>query len=187
MRTLTRGLWIGGAVAAAAVLVLSLAPGAAMWVKTLSAAEPEATAAPEPAPQEGQGYTGSKRCSSCHFQQYMSWKKTKHAEAFNNLPTKYKQGADAKCFECHITAYGHPQGYTGADTADLLGVTCESCHGPGSEHEVISKQFAEAKELTPEQEKQARDSIWKVMPGNICSTCHMMQAHQEHEEYEEEE
>jgi hypothetical protein len=185
MRKLTRGLWIGGAVAAAALLVLAVTPDAAIWVKTLSAAEPEAAA--EPAPPEGQGYTGSKRCSSCHFEQYMTWKKTKHSEAFNNLPAKYKAGAETKCFQCHITAYGHPQGYKGAETADLLGVTCESCHGPGSQHEVVAKQFAEAEKLTPEQEKQARDTIWKIMPGNICSTCHMMQGHKEHEEYEKEE
>jgi len=187
MRKLTRGLWIGGAVAAAALLVLAVTPNAAIWVKTLSAAEAGAAATPEPAPPEGQAYTGSKRCSSCHFEQYMSWKKTKHAEAFTSMPAKYKRGADVTCFDCHITAYGDPKGYKGAETADLLGVTCEACHGPGSEHEVISKQFAEAKELTPAQEKQARDSIWKIKPGNVCITCHVAQEHKEHPEYEKEE
>jgi hypothetical protein len=181
MGKMTRTLWIGGAVAAV-VGLLAMLPGPMVSVNNLWAAD--APAESEPAPPADQGYTGSKRCSSCHFQQYMSWKKTKHAEAFNNLPAKYKGGAETKCFACHITGYGHPKGYTGAATADLLGVTCESCHGPGSEHEVVSKQFAEAKELTPEQEAQARDSIWKIMPGAVCTKCHMAQAHKEHEKYD---
>ena len=126
------------------------------------------------------------RCSSCHFKQYMSWKKTKHAATFANMPAKYQ--ADAECVKCHVTGYGKKSGYAGGTAPEvlqgLLGVTCEACHGPGSAHEEASKPFANVKKLSPEQEKTARDSIWKILPGNICSQCHITQGHQEHPKYE---
>jgi hypothetical protein len=138
---------------------------------------------PEPAPPEGQTYTGAKRCSACHFKQYMTWKKTKHAtEAFTGMAKNYQ--VDPKCLICHATGFGQPTGFTDAvKTPALAGVTCEACHGPGSEHEKVCQQYANVKQLSPEQNKAARDSIWKVMPGNICSRCHVAQSHGEHPPY----
>ncbi|NUQ65948.1 MAG: hypothetical protein HUU20_26100 [Pirellulales bacterium] len=186
MRMLRRPLGKGSVAMTAAALSLAIVALLSLFFANNTQAQPPAPAqvAEEPAPPEGQTYTGSKRCSSCHFEAFMSWKKTNHAKAFDNMPAKYKKGADTSCLTCHITAYGHPAGYKGASTPDLLGVTCEACHGPGSKHEEVAKAFADAKKLSPEQEKAARDSIWKVMPGNVCSRCHISQGHKAHPAYD---
>jgi nitrate/TMAO reductase-like tetraheme cytochrome c subunit len=140
------------------------------------------TAAAQADPPTGQTFTGSKKCASCHFDQYMTWKKTKHAEALTVLPAKYK--ADPKCLKCHVTGFGVPTGFTtAAASAALAGVSCEVCHGPGSEHEKIALKYAKVK-LTEAQEKEVRGSIWLLQPGNICITCHLPIAHKAHEKFD---
>jgi len=128
----------------------------------------------EPAPPADQQYIGAKKCSSCHFDQYLKWRPTKHAKSFDLLPAKYQ--ADANCLKCHTTGFGHPTGFKTVADVDLKGTSCEVCHGPGSKHAELSKQFANQKP-TPEQEKIARDSIWKMIPQNICVSCHVIQGH----------
>jgi hypothetical protein len=141
------------------------------------AGQPAAAAEQEPAPPADQQYTGVKQCASCHFEQFMKWKSTKHAMTFDLLPAQYQ--TDNKCHECHTTGFGAPTGFkTAAASADLKGTTCEACHGPGSKHAEIAKQFANQK-LTAEQEKAVRDSIWKVLPKNVCISCHIVQGHHE--------
>ena len=141
---------------------------------TSSAAAADAPEAAAPADQE---YIGAKRCASCHFEQYMSWKKTAHAKAFVVLTAKYQE--DPKCLKCHTTGYGKATGYKDWDTtSSLASVTCETCHGPGSKHEEIAQPVAQVKDLTPEQEKVLRDSIWRMIPQNICVDCHKVQAHE---------
>lgn len=136
--------------------------------------------AAEPAPPSDQTYTGSKRCSSCHFKQYMAWKKTTHAKTFDLLPDEYK--TNEKCLKCHTTGYGEPSGFTDVEsTPNLVGTTCETCHGPGSKHEEVSQSYAKTKELPPEAERAIRDSIWMMLPRNICVECHMVQGHHESE------
>jgi hypothetical protein len=130
--------------------------------------------APEPKPPAGQEYIGSKKCSACHFDQYMKWRKTGHAKSFELLPAKYQ--ADAKCLKCHTTGFGHPTGFKTAADADLKGTGCENCHGPGSAHAEISKPFATQKP-NPEQQQVCRDSIWKMLPKNVCVECHIVQGH----------
>ena len=98
--------------------------------------------------------------------------------AFKLLTAKYEK--DPKCVECHTTGFGKPSGFKDkVSTAALVGVTCENCHGPGSEHETIAQQFAKVKTLTPEQEKQVRGSIWLMLPKNVCVKCHNVQAHKD--------
>lgn len=137
---------------------------------------PAQAEAPEPAPPGDQRYTGAKKCSACHFDQYLKWRKTKHATSFNVLPAKYQ--TDEKCLKCHTTAFGEPTGYKTAADNDLKGTSCEACHGPGSKHAEETKAFAN-KKLTPEQDKIARDSIWRMLPKNVCVTCHLVQGHHE--------
>lgn len=126
-------------------------------------------------PPEGQTYTGAKKCASCHFKQFVAWKKTGHAKALDLLTAKYEK--DPECLKCHSTGYGEATGFKDmATTSSLAGNSCEVCHGPGSEHEKVAQSFGN-KKLTPEDEKVVRDSIWLMLPENVCVTCHMVQAH----------
>lgn len=159
-------------------LILAILGGYALigikpaWSQPLPAAVVQ-----EPAPPADQQYTGSKQCAACHFDQFMKWKTTKHAKSFELLPAKYQ--ADAKCLSCHTTGFGRATGFTTAVASpDLKGTSCEACHGPGSKHGEIAKQFAD-KKLTPEQEKTVRDSIWRILPNNACISCHVLQGHHE--------
>jgi len=88
-------------------------------------------------------YVGSAKCQICHKtenqgQQYPIWQKSEHATSFQDLstPEAQKLAADAptnaKCLACHAPL---------ADKAPELkaeGVTCEVCHGPGSEYKKLS-------------------------------------------------
>ena len=83
-------------------------------------------------------YVGLKKCRMCHMKQYKSWENTKMAKAFDvlkpGMAAEAKTGAgldpnkdytgDATCLGCHTTG----------GKADMPGVTCEACHGPGSDY-----------------------------------------------------
>lgn len=162
----------GACLAAVLALLLAVTPPAA--AQTGAAKSPSGEAEPEP--PEGQTYTGTKRCASCHFDQFMKWKKTKHSQAFEILTAKYQK--DAKCLKCHTTGFGKETGFKDrASTPDLIGVSCEDCHGPGSKHEEVAKKFSAVKKLSAEQDKTVRDTIWKMTPKNICVECHLLQGH----------
>jgi hypothetical protein len=176
MRKLWRGMVILGVFGLGLALVFPMS-------RVLSQ-PPEGPAAAEPAPPAGQTYTGFKKCSACHFKQYMAWKKTKHGkEAWESVPEKYR--ADPECVKCHATGFGQATGFKdAASTPTLVGTTCEACHGPGSKHEEICKKYENKKKLDPAEEKEARDSIYKVLPQNVCVSCHLVQGHKEHPKYD---
>ena len=174
MLTSKRNLLLAAASMLAAFVVTLIAWNAATAQPALP--EPEQKSVPT-----DQTYIGAKLCSACHFKQYMAWKRTKHAgKAFEELPDAYR--TDSACLPCHTTGYGAPSGYKDATTPNLAGVTCEVCHGPGSKHETMAKQFAN-KKLSPAEEKGVRDAIWRIRPGNICVTCHVDKGHHEHPKY----
>ncbi len=167
------------AVACVAILLLAVLTtvGNSPPAIVAAAEAEEADQVAEPAPPANQTYTGSKRCASCHFKQFMSWKKTKHSKTFNLLPDEYK--TDAKCLKCHSTGYGEETGFKDIESSSsLAGTTCEACHGPGSKHEAAAKPFAQ-KKLSADEEKLVRDTIWKMRPGIVCINCHKVQAHGE--------
>lgn len=76
-----------------------------------------------------------------------------------------------RCLECHNTHFQHVPGTPNQYKRDqfILGVTCESCHGPGREHVTFHKDHPEA---------TAAHSI--VQPGrlprdlqlDVCLQCH---------------
>ena len=149
--------------------------------------QPPAEPYTPPAVPKGQTYTGAKRCSSCHFKQYMIWKKTKHAtDAWDKVPAKYQK--DPECLKCHVTGYGVASGYAAGTDPQVLqnlrGTSCEACHGPGSKHEEICKKYATKKKLSPDEEKEARESIYKHLPENACVRCHLSPSHKEHPKYD---
>jgi hypothetical protein len=139
--------------------------------------------APLEKPPEDQTYIGSKQCSACHFDQYMTWRQTKHAKATEILPARYKE--DASCLECHSTGFGKPTGFKDATSLGLEGTSCEACHGPGSKHAEIAKAFAD-KKLTEEQSLYVRSTIYKLLPDNSCVKCHKSKGHVPHPDFDKE-
>jgi predicted CXXCH cytochrome family protein len=81
-------------------------------------------------------YVGSEACRSCHEAEHARWAESPHAKAFATLQREGKADQDG-CRSCHTTGYGKggfPEGGAPAEHAALLGVGCESCHGPGGDH-----------------------------------------------------
>jgi hypothetical protein len=144
---------------------------------------PPATAQqPEPPAPEGQTFVGTKDCAACHFEQFMAWRQTPHAKAFEIMPAKYH--TDASCLKCHATGHGTPSGFVSLQqTPNLVGNSCEGCHGPGSKHSEVAKSFGQ-KQLTPAELAQVRDTIYKVHPKNACAECHLSASHKPHPPYD---
>ena len=71
-----------------------------------------------------QKYIGSLKCKMCHNKstspKYNTWKSGPHANAYNLLSETEK--TNETCLACHTTPTLKP----------TEGVSCESCHGPGS-------------------------------------------------------
>ena len=95
-------------------------------------------------------YIGSMKCKICHKKesdgaQYTKWQSTGHAHAYETLGTpEAAEIAKARgisgspqeapeCMKCHSTAWGMSAEALAASKITLEeGVSCESCHGPGS-------------------------------------------------------
>jgi hypothetical protein len=93
-------------------------------------------------------YIGAAKCKMCHSAKakgevYPIWAKTKHANAFATLATEEakavakKAGVEdpqksAKCLKCHVTGYDAAATAKAATYKMDEGITCETCHGPGS-------------------------------------------------------
>ena len=153
-------------------------------VAMLLTAERKPLAAQQPLerPPEGQSYVGAKECASCHFDQFLTWRNSPHAKAFDILPTKYR--GDASCLKCHTTGHGEPSGFTSLQqTPNLVGNSCEGCHGAGSKHAEVAKSFGKQK-LTEQQDKYVRSTIYLMQPKNVCVECHLTRAHKAHPKYD---
>jgi hypothetical protein len=133
-------------------------------------------------PPEGQTYVGAKECASCHFDQFLTWKQTKHVKGFEILPAKYKE--DKSCLKCHSTGHGEKTGFESEKTTpNLAGTTCEACHGPGSQHAATAKQLGK-KTLSDDEKAFVRSTIYKIVPKNACAGCHQAETHKKHPPYD---
>jgi hypothetical protein len=106
-------------------------------------------------------YVGTKSCGMCHKgatkgEVLEKWTASAHAKAFANIPADKK--ADKACWACHTTGAGKAGGYApdAKNAADLEGVGCESCHGPGSDYKgmAVMKDPVKAKAaglITPDE------------------------------------
>ena len=167
-----------------ALLVIGIL-AASIYNQYIGASTPTALVqAPKPLdkPPAGQTYVGSKECTSCHFDQFLTWRETKHAKGFDVLPAKYQE--DKTCLKCHVTGHGDASGFVSkAKTPGLVGASCESCHGPGSKHTEIAKSFGK-KKLAKDEEAYVRSTIYLMQPKNVCVQCHLSRAHKKHPAYE---
>jgi len=119
-------------------------------------------------------YIGAAKCKMCHNKpetgkQYDLWKASSHARAFETLKgpeaLKIAQAkgiadptTDQKCVKCHSTAAINADLNAGITAAE--GVSCESCHGPGSAYKSLnimkSREQSIAKGLIVPDEKLCR-------------------------------
>ncbi len=126
-------------------------------------------------------YVGVDKCKICHMsskigKQYQIWKEGPHAKALESLSSeksmKFAKENDIadptkadQCLNCHATAATvdkkliDPKGKLSIEEA----VSCESCHGPGSEYRAMS--------VMKSHEKSLANGL--VMPTEeVCVTCH---------------
>jgi len=101
-------------------------------------------------------YIGALKCKMCHNsptkgQQYKLWKETKHANAMDVLSEAEK--ANAECVSCHATSEKF--------LAD--GVSCESCHGPGSIYKSMT--------IMKDQAKSIENGL-TIPTEEVCKKCH---------------
>ena len=121
------------------------------------------------------GYAGAIVCANCHgydgvadYWAYDTWKNTRHAKAFDNLPAFAKQSAE--CVGCHTVGFGYTNGYTINGNPLLRGVQCENCHGPGLPH--TQNRSNPAKYPAVEQ------------TSKVCGGCHTDSHHPTYDEWE---
>ena len=123
-------------------------------------------------------YIGANKCKMCHNKpatgaQYSVWSKLKHAKAMESLgspeslayakehgiadPTK-----DAGCIKCHST-FGQIDQKLNAGVTINEGVSCESCHGPGSAYKSAT--------IMKDREKSMANGL--ILPTKeVCIKCH---------------
>ena len=130
-------------------------------------------------------FVGSKKCKLCHIKQYKSWEQTPMASTFDTLKpgerAEQKQAAgldpakdyttDATCIACHVTGYGQPGGFTGlAETPDLVGVGCETCHGPASTY--LKPEHMSLKNKEYKKADLVAVGMTDTVTAAQCDTCH---------------
>lgn len=123
-------------------------------------------------------YIGAPKCKMCHNkppkgEQYNVWMKGPHANAMKSLSSeKSKKIAaemgiadpttDMACIKCHSTV-GHIDKKLVAGVQITEGVSCESCHGPGSMYKGAS--------VMRNREVAMKKGL--IMPTEeVCKTCH---------------
>lgn len=104
---------------------------------------------PPPLGPDDIAYVGSAACSACHAGAYTWWRNHSHGAAYLTLQQRHKE-FNLDCVGCHVTGYEQPGGSTVTHNLDmaLVGVGCESCHGPGAAH--VANPEVEVVRMTPE-------------------------------------
>ena len=118
-------------------------------------------------------YIGAAKCKICHRtekqgKQFPLWEERKHSKSFVVLTSEEVKAkvADApenpECLKCHSPLYEK------APELKEEGVTCEVCHGPGSEYKKLS--IMKSREESVKNGLIAYDSPDAVKKQ--CLTCH---------------
>jgi hypothetical protein len=123
-------------------------------------------------------YIGADKCKMCHNKpatgdQYNKWKTSLHAQSMKSLSNaksleyaKKNNIADpakeASCLKCHSTAASVDKSLI-ATLTPTEGVSCESCHGPGSGY----------KSATIMKDKKYAMENGLIEPNQkVCEKCH---------------
>lgn len=129
-------------------------------------------------------YIGATKCKMCHSSKargdaYGIWMNSKHAQAFTMLGSEEakaaakKAGLDGdpqksgKCLKCHVTAFDAPATAKAATYKQEEGVTCETCHGPGSLYQPMKVMKALA-----DGSQDAKAVAFREGEKDKCVKCH---------------
>lgn len=137
-------------------------------------------------------YVGASKCKSCHNTEsaghiYDKWEKAKHAKAFEVLKSPEalavakERGLEdptkaAECMRCHDTAYEEPEKRKHRRFKNELGVQCETCHGPGSDHITARLAAAKAGETLEDAINVLPDGEMILPDKLLCQSCHNEQS-----------
>ena len=129
-------------------------------------------------------YVGAAKCKMCHKGEkngtiFEIWEKSKHATAYATLATDHAKELANKagvagdpqqakeCLACHVTGYDAPADLKDVSLTMAEGVSCEACHGAGSEY----KSLKVMKEVTAGTTKGA--AVGLITPDKtVCVKCH---------------
>lgn len=123
-------------------------------------------------------YIGADKCKPCHNRpasgsQYDKWLEDPHSHAFKTLSNQMSldyakkhniadPSKDAGCLKCHST-YEMIEAKLRGGILATEGVSCESCHGPGSSYKAIPVMRSHEQSL----------SMGLIVPDeNLCLRCH---------------
>lgn len=139
-------------------------------------------------------YTGVKKCKICHKKpetgdQFGIWEKSPHAKAYESLASAEAKAEAAKlgienpqtapeCLKCHATAFAVMADTTAKITVEE-GVSCESCHGPGSGYQKkATMEGITAGAIDPA-------SVGLVIPdAKTCTRCHTPEGNPFYKEFD---
>lgn len=107
-------------------------------------------------PLAASDYIGAAKCKMCHKVQFTSWEGMAHAKAFERL--KADEQSKPECLKCHATN----------GSAEMPGVQCEACHGPGSGYKSMSTM----------KDREAAVAAGLILPDEaMCRSCHEKAPH----------
>jgi hypothetical protein len=123
-------------------------------------------------------YIGAAKCKMCHMKpdkgdQYGKWAAGPHAGAMKTLASDESKKiatakgiadptTDAACTKCHSTVGAIDKSLV-AGITEAEGVSCESCHGPGSKYKGAS--------IMKNQELALKNGM--ILPTEeVCKKCH---------------
>lgn len=110
-------------------------------------------------------YIGANKCKMCHNkpaegEQYNKWADGPHANAMASLSEE--EAENPECLKCHSTFHAVDEELH-RGIKDDEGVSCESCHGPGSRYKSMS--------IMRNREKSLENGM--IIPDEeVCIKCH---------------
>jgi len=133
--------------------------------------------APHPLKESNGRFVGSDKCYACHEPSNDIWKKSLHARAYETLEKlDPPRNHDPECISCHVVGWDpmkffpYESGFESKEiTPKLIGVGCESCHGPGEKHCEVELSGSEEAKL---KYRKAVVVTKEESEKRQCMTCH---------------
>jgi len=132
-------------------------------------------------------YVGSRKCRTCHLNEYRSWEQSRHAKTLDllkpgerrpakelvGLDPEYDYRGDPYCLPCHTVGYGQPGGFVSLEATPALdGVGCEACHGAGSRY--VRSDMMGLKNLKHSFDQVGAEGLIYPVPEPVCARCHSL-------------